>query len=276
MSKSGFASEKVMKNYLGALLTDVDEQQPEEPTQQPTRQPAQHPLRAESQTVEDELRPVAKLLQKVSVVEREQVKVQPQEAKAPAAPIIEVKKDAKELPNANPSVQTQSQRAVKPAEQKQQVEKKYRKGQFQALFFDVAGLTLAVPLTELGGIHNMGKLNVLVGKPDWFMGVMVYRDSKLSIVNTAKWVMPEKYDNSLENDLEYQYIIMLDNSPWGLACEKLINTVTLEHDDVKWRETSGRRPWLAGLIKERMCALIDVSALIEMLEQGLGSQDKQI
>jgi purine-binding chemotaxis protein CheW len=87
--------------------------------------------------------------------------------------------------------------------------------------------------------------------------------------------MPEKYNIDLENNLEYQYIIMLDSSPWGLACEQLVNTVTLSQDDVKWMESGGKRPWLAGLIKERMCALLDVSALIEMLQQGLSTADQE-
>ena len=42
---------------------------------------------------------------------------------------------------------------------------------------------------------------------------------------------------------------------------------------MKWREHSGKRPWLAGLIKEKMCALVDVTSLIELLEKGLDSQD---
>jgi purine-binding chemotaxis protein CheW len=156
-------------------------------------------------------------------------------------------------------------------EQAKTKEKEYRSGEFQTLFFDVAGLTVAVPLTELGGIHKMDKLNNLPGKPDWFMGVMLHRDEKISVVDTALWVMPEKYDEQMANDLDYQYIIMLDNSNWGLACGALVNTVILTQDDVKWRESSGRRPWLAGLIKERMCALLDVEALIELLEQGQSS-----
>ena len=262
MSKSGFASEKVMTNYLSALLVDEDVEEEQ--------------AQAATQTVDTQLRPVARLLEKVNVIEQPAPveskpvarTVAPKPIKKPAPKVKE-----KVLPTVEALVQSQTHREIASPPKAPVVEKEYRKGQFQALFFDVAGLTVAVPLTELGGIHNMGKLNSIVGKPDWFMGVMVYRDSKLNIVNTAKWVMPEKYDNTLENDLEYQYIIMLDNSPWGLACEKLINTVTLEQDDVKWRESSGRRPWLAGLIKERMCALLDVSALIAMLEQGQGSQD---
>lgn len=277
MSKSGLANEKVMKNYLSALLVDDDEQ-PEalKPAQKSAPKPAAAPAPAplkETKEPEEKLRPVAKLLEKVNVIE-----TPPAEKPAPApapqakAPVIEKPAEAEPpLPTIEDLARSGMTKPVEQAQKAKSEQKAYRQGRFQALFFEVAGLTVAVPLTELGGIHNMGKLNNIVGKPEWFMGVMVYREDKLNIVNTARWVMPEKYDTQLENSIEYQYIIMLDNSPWGLACEKLVNTVTLEQDDVKWREAAGKRPWLAGLIKERMCALLDVSALIDLLERGQGS-----
>ncbi|MBU3022230.1 chemotaxis protein CheW [Aestuariibacter sp. A3R04] len=145
---------------------------------------------------------------------------------------------------------------------------------FQALFFEVAGLTLAVPLITLGGIHRLEKVGGLVGKPDWFKGVMLHREQKINVVDTAMWVMPEKYNQNLAETLHYQYLIMLGDSAWGLASDKLVNTVTLSKDEVKWRETGGKRPWLAGMVKERMCALIDVYQLIAMLNDGLGSNDQ--
>lgn len=144
---------------------------------------------------------------------------------------------------------------------------------FQALFFDVAGLTLAVPLITLGGIHQLEKVGPLIGKPAWFKGVMLHREQKINVVDTARWVMPEKYDQTMADNLNYQYLIMLGNSLWGLACDKLVNTVTLTKDDIKWRESQGKRPWLAGMVKQRMCALVDVNQLISMLNKGLGSQD---
>ncbi|WP_215397922.1 chemotaxis protein CheW [Rheinheimera oceanensis] len=147
--------------------------------------------------------------------------------------------------------------------------KDYRQGRFQALFFDVAGLKVAVPLKELGGIHQIGSINSLIGKPQWFKGVMLYREQKISIVDTARWVMPEKYDQSLQQKLNYQYVIMLGNSNWGLCCETLVNTYVLEQDDVKWREAEGKRPWMAGLIKKHMCVLLDVDAMIDLLNRGL-------
>lgn len=80
--------------------------------------------------------------------------------------------------------------------------------------------------------------------------------------------MPEKCNDQLLDNLEYQYVIMLNNSAWGLAAEHLVDTLTLQQEDVKWMESTAKRPWLAGLVKDRMCALLDVDALIEMLNQG--------
>ncbi|TYK65691.1 chemotaxis protein CheW [Colwellia echini] len=147
-------------------------------------------------------------------------------------------------------------------------EKSYRQGDFQAMYFDVAGLIIAVPLIELGGIHKADKTTSLMGKPDWFKGVMLHRDEKINVVDTALWVMPEKCDETLKSSLNYQYIIMLNDSNWGLLAENLVDTVVLSQDQVKWLDTSSKRPWLAGLVKEKMCALLDVSALIELLDKG--------
>jgi len=150
------------------------------------------------------------------------------------------------------------------------VPKSYREGAFQVLFFEVAGLTIAVPLIELGGIHNVDKITPLIGKPDWFKGVMLCRDEKTNVVDTALWVMPEKYDEALKNSLNYQYIIMLSDSRWGLMAENLVDTAILQQDEVKWSGSSSKRPWLAGLVKEKMCALLDVEALISLLDEGSG------
>ena len=148
--------------------------------------------------------------------------------------------------------------------------KDYRSGGFQVMYFDVAGLIIAVPLIELGGIHNTDKTNALIGKPDWFKGVMIHRGNKINVVDTALWVMPEKCNDTLINSLNYQYVIMLGDSQWGLLAERLVDTVTLEQNEVKWLDKPSKRPWLAGLVKERMCALLDIEALIKLLDDGAG------
>src|SRR5690554_1781683 len=145
----------------------------------------------------------------------------------------------------------------------------YQTEPFQALFFSVAGLNLAVPLKSLGGIHNWQEPKPLFGRPPWYLGIMPHREQQLNVVDSALWVMPEKYTEKLAAELNYQYLVMLGESHWGLACEHLINTDTLHPNQVQWRGEGGKRPWLAGIVKEKMCALINVEALIALFNQGL-------
>ncbi|MFN6262884.1 MAG: chemotaxis protein CheW [Chromatiaceae bacterium] len=243
-----FASRKVMRSYLNALLTE--EQEPPPVTAAVQKQQLNKLLAEVKPQVEVVTPPISKpTLVKETVVAK---------VAEPVAPAI---------------VQPVRQVAVPPPAKPVVTPKDYRSGKFQALFFEVAGLKVALPLKELGGIHQIGTLNTLPGKPDWYKGVMLYRDQKINVVNTAMWVMPEKYDHALAEKLNYQYVIMLGKSSWGLACEKLVNTISLEQDDVKWRSSEGKRPWLAGLIKQHMCALLDVEAMIALLAKGAASSD---
>jgi purine-binding chemotaxis protein CheW len=38
---------------------------------------------------------------------------------------------------------------------------------------------------------------------------------------------------------------------------------------VRWRTAQGKRPWLAGTISARLCALLDTDALAQILEAGM-------
>ncbi|QLE08790.1 chemotaxis protein CheW [Pseudoalteromonas shioyasakiensis] len=252
MSKHLFANEKVMTQYLGALLCE------DEPT-------------------EENLEPVAKLLEQVkepeTKTEEKLTEVQP--TPKSALPTPEPTKELEKTENqANIKDIVAEPKAGLVAKTSSDRQEDYFDGEFQALFFEVAGLTLAVPLKALGGIHQLGEVNQLFGKPKWFKGVMLNREEKLNVVDTARWVMPEKYDEKLEQSLNYQYLITLGDSQWGLLAEKLVNNITLRKEDVKWRAKSGKRPWLAGVIKEKMCALIDVENLNQLLEQGLDSREQ--
>ncbi|MGF1695947.1 chemotaxis protein CheW [Vibrio lamellibrachiae] len=139
---------------------------------------------------------------------------------------------------------------------------------FQVLYFDVNGVMFAVPLDELGGIHRLGELSNLIGRPNWYLGLQTSKENQLDVVDTAQWVMSEKLTDDSHKE-QYQYIVMMGESMWGLAGTELKGTESLSADKVRWRKTAGKRPWLAGMVKEKMCALIHVEALIAMLNAGL-------
>jgi purine-binding chemotaxis protein CheW len=277
MEKPLAASNKLMHTYLSELLT---EEQPEESA-------VNLPVVPERDEKKEQL---DKLLQQASVGNQlteeklKSVTSVKSENKVPTKPIVKAK-EVVELPIVEPipaepipvePIPVEKELTTKKSQAEFSItpEKDYRSGAFQAMFFDVAGLLIAVPLIELGGIHNVEKTTSLVGKPDWFEGVMLHRDEKINVVDTALWVMPEKCNETLKNSLNYQYIIMLNDSHWGLMAENLVDTVTLEQEDVKWLEKSDKRPWLAGLVKDRMCALLDVDELIQMLEHGANINQK--
>ncbi|CZF80252.1 CheW-like domain protein [Grimontia celer] len=195
------------------------------------------------------------------------------EAEVVAEPEVEVAIEETVTEEVTDSVDTETETASEPETQAdediappwQNIASEYA---FQVLFFESFGVTYAVPLAELGGIHKLEDCNHLIGRPDWYLGLQTERDQQLDVVDTAKWVMPEKIaDNSHRDD--YSYIVILGDSKWGLACDALLGTESLNGEQVRWREQAGKRPWLAGLVKEKMCALIHVEALIAMLNQGI-------
>lgn len=139
---------------------------------------------------------------------------------------------------------------------------------FPVLFFEAMGQTFSVPLVKLKGIYRKKSLSKLIGKPKWFSGVQIERDEKLNVIDTALYLMPEKYGQLVEYSPNYQYIIVIGDSNWGLSCDRLIDSTTLSHDEIKWRADVTRSPWLAGTVKHRMCGLLAVDALIELFENN--------
>ncbi len=145
----------------------------------------------------------------------------------------------------------------------------WREQPFEALLFDVAGLTLAVPLVSLGTIHALeDTITPLFGQPDWFLGILPTQAGNLKVLDTARWVMPERYRTELRDNL--RFVISVQGYDWGMAVHGVSQSIRLDPEQVKWRSGQGKRPWLAGTVIEHMCALLDVEALAQMIAAGAG------
>ncbi|MCF5721420.1 CheW domain-containing protein [Pseudomonas syringae] len=139
---------------------------------------------------------------------------------------------------------------------------------FECLLFDVAGLTLAVPLVCLGSIYSLQgqELTPLFGQPEWFLGILPSQAGNLKVLDTARWVMPDRYRDDFREGL--QYVISVQGYEWGLAVHQVSRSLRLDPNEIKWRSQRGQRPWLAGTVIEHMCALLDVSELAELIASG--------
>ena len=135
---------------------------------------------------------------------------------------------------------------------------------FECLIFKVAGLKMAVPLILLGAIHRIEEpVKPLPGSPKWYMGMRPDRGHNLRVVDSAEWIMAGRAPADARDD--YKFIIRLDKSEWGLACDDVAQSFTLKPDEVRWRTARSKRPWLAGTVIDHMCALIDVRSMADLL-----------
>ncbi|MFT7110725.1 MAG: purine-binding chemotaxis protein CheW [Psychrobacter glaciei] len=186
------------------------------------------------------------------------------------APVIEIPV-VTTIPDVLPSILTdnsvKTDTIIKP---EPEIEKRFPKAPlwaqeaFDVLLFDVCGLKLAVPMESLGKIIKVEHdTNQLIGRPDWFIGAYNESEEHLYVVDTAKYIMPEKgYDLEKEG---FAFLIQLQRSKWTLACKQVYSTVRIEPDQVKWRSNNGKRQWLSGTVIEHMCALIHVDNLVDIL-----------
>lgn len=138
---------------------------------------------------------------------------------------------------------------------------------FEVLLFTVGGLKLAVPLVELGAIQPLAPEAVtpLFGQAEWFMGMTTVNGAALRVVDTARVVMPERYQPEMRNN--YRYVVSLHDSDWALAVDDVADAMPLGPEQVRWRTARAQRLWLAGTVVEHMCALLDPAQLSWTFQQ---------
>ena len=135
---------------------------------------------------------------------------------------------------------------------------------FQCLLFKIAGLTLGIPLAKLNGITPWSPaITPMPGHSPVFLGLLPHLGRHVKVMDTPQIVMSKQ-----TSPTEQHYIVLIADGEWGLACEAVSEVVTLHPDQVRWRTAQGIRPWLAGIVKDRMCALLDADELAALLASG--------
>ncbi len=139
---------------------------------------------------------------------------------------------------------------------------------FEALPFEVSGLTLAVPLSALDQVQPLvGEVTPQAG---FFLQLKAGQTAGSAVLNTARLVMPAHYSDDFLHSA--RHVISVRGLPWGLLASAVKQPLSIEPDGVNWRTDRGLRPWLAGVAKKPGCALLDISAMGRMLECETSAQ----
>ncbi|PCJ33148.1 MAG: hypothetical protein COA90_00500 [Gammaproteobacteria bacterium] len=141
----------------------------------------------------------------------------------------------------------------------------WQKYPFQALLVNVQGLQLAIPSEHINGILTWPadikeKKDNLEG---WNMGSYGSPHPNINIINTSKIILPVQYQDPSRVP---EFVIVLANSQWGLACHQINKTVQLTPDSIKWRQDTQSRLWLAGTLLEKKYSILSINGLIKQIE----------
>ena len=237
-----------LQSYLDALLQDATEEELPEPIL----------------VLEPAVEPPGTLDEFQLAVLEEQAR----DALAEAAPVVPVTPDPVAPVVVEPLVEVHLPPSITPPPVSGDGRPSWAAEPFECLLFDVAGLTLAVPLVCLGSIYSLEghELTPLFGQPEWFLGILPSQAGNLKVLDTARWVMPDRYRDDFRQGL--QYVISVQGYEWGLAVHQVSRSLRLDPNEIKWRSHRGQRPWLAGTVIEHMCALLDVAELAELIASG--------
>jgi len=147
----------------------------------------------------------------------------------------------------------------------------WAQSRFQCLSFQVAGVTLAAPLEMLDGIVELNEpITELPGYAPWVMGLLPNRGKNVQVVDIAKIIIPDDRRASIAPANERtKYLVLIDDGKFGLAADSISEVLSLDPDDVRWRPANSRRPWLAGTVVDKMCALLEITELSSQLQTGL-------
>ncbi len=136
--------------------------------------------------------------------------------------------------------------------------------EFQALFFKVDQLILAVPLTELLRTIKIEKDPTKIpGQPSWVLGLLDVLEQKIAVLDTGQLIFGKSKGE--QRDLEnqpFKSILITYDGMWGLACDEILSIGKLNPEKVRWRTLRQKKPWLLGTVIEELTTIIDVNQLV--------------
>ncbi len=135
---------------------------------------------------------------------------------------------------------------------------------FQALSFYAAGNEFSLPLVCMKSIARLEKaLTIMPGLPPWHLGVMCLRGENVGVIDLAQLLLGGESAERSSND----YVLLLDDGHWGLACDRLGQASRVEVSDVRWRKARNKPRFMEGVIKQSLTPLLSTRDILRVVNQ---------
>ena len=134
---------------------------------------------------------------------------------------------------------------------------------FRVLLFRIGGYRFALPLVLMRSVAPIDiEPSRLPGRPPWQLGIMPSRGQAVMLVELGGLIGVEARCHAL------RYALVIGDGDLALACDEVEQAVLVEKTGVRWSTRRQQRTWLAGLLVEQMCLLLDGEALASGIRHG--------
>lgn len=143
----------------------------------------------------------------------------------------------------------------------------HRQGDIKLLLCDIAGMSLALPVSALNNIVRWPDepLTRLPGQAEWNLGVFSQHQQHTTVIDISYFLQPEHQHRP---QTALNYILLVGQRRWGIACDQIKQIVTLPIKDINWRSDTTQRPWFSGVITDQMSNVVDIPALLAAIQAG--------
>lgn len=139
----------------------------------------------------------------------------------------------------------------------------WSEGGFRALLFRIGGFRFAAPLVRMRGIVAMpDRLTRIPAQPAWHLGVARYRGQSVVVADFGLLTGVQA------RKAEPRYLLMIGDGDVAITCDGIEDEIGVEPQHVSWAKPDSARAWLAGLLTDQMCGLLDTDVLSGQVRHG--------
>lgn len=131
--------------------------------------------------------------------------------------------------------------------------------EMNCILLDMHGLKLAVPFDYVEGALQLESLSLRLDGPEWVLGRFGEEPAWTQVVDTARWLIPERYKPEYS---KYAEVIILKGRRWAIACDELVKSIRVDTRQINWHQDKSHRSWLLGTYMPERCAILDIDQLL--------------
>lgn len=133
---------------------------------------------------------------------------------------------------------------------------------FSAIQFGVGKFRFVAPLNMLDSVVRIDtRPTPMFGQPDWHRGMVLNRGQQMVLVDLGLLLGLDGVEPVAEPD----HVLVLPGGRYGILSSLPPEPLTLRGGAIRWSRPDPRRPWLAAVLPEQMCVMVDSEALLELL-----------